>query len=211
LWSIDWPGRVVSKVSLVKRFLDLLLIFFFIWLIVPLVLLGVLLVLAFDGKPVFFIQHRIGLGGKSFKLFKFRTMSAELESAHGGFDAGSTVRVTRIGALLRRTKLDELPQLWNVLCGDMSLVGPRPEVRKWVDAYPERWARVHLVRPGITDPASIVYRNEEQLLAQSSDPEKTYREEVLPHKLSLYEKYVKEQSLLGDIHILFQTIVALIR
>jgi lipopolysaccharide/colanic/teichoic acid biosynthesis glycosyltransferase len=194
-----------------KRFLDILLLSTFLWLILPLLFLGSILVLLFDGKPIFFMQQRVGLGGKSFKLIKFRTMSVESEATAGNFDVGSSARVTAVGVLLRRTKLDELPQLWNVLCGDMSLVGPRPEVRKWVDVYPERWARVHLVRPGITDPASIVYRNEEQLLAQSSDPEKTYREEVLPHKLSLYEMYVKEQSLLGDIRILFQTIVALVR
>lgn len=181
------------------------------WLILPLLLFGAVLVLLFDGKHVFFIQQRVGFAGKEFKLIKFRTMSAQPVSAQGSFDVGSSARVTAVGALLRRTKLDELPQLWNVLRGDMSLVGPRPEVRKWVDAYPERWARVNSVRRGITDPASIVYRNEEQLLAQSPDPEKTYREEVLPHKLSLYENYVKEQSLLGDIRILFQTIVALIR
>lgn len=194
-----------------KRLLDILLVSLFFWLIVPLLLLGAMLVLLFDGKPVFFMQSRVGLGGKSFKLIKFRTMLVDPASTKGSFDMGSSVRVTAVGALLRRTKLDELPQLWNVLLGQMALVGPRPEVRKWVDAYPQRWAKVHQVRPGVTDPASIVYRNEEQLLAQSSDPEKIYRDEVLPHKLSIYEKYVEEQSLLGDIGILFKTIAVLVR
>ena len=91
----------------------------------------------------------------------------------------------------------------------MSLVGPRPEVRKWVDVFPERWAKIHQIRPGITDPASILYRNEERLLAQSNDPERTYQEEVLPHKLSLYEEYVDEHSFWGDIRIIFQTFKAL--
>jgi len=194
-----------------KILIDALLISFFLWLIIPLLLLGMILIVTFDGFPVFFYQLRVGKRGKEFWLIKFRTMSVQSGSELGGFDVGSNSRVTRIGALLRRTKLDELPQLWNVVRGDMSLVGPRPEVGKWVNAYPERWTKIHQVRPGITDPASIVYRDEEKLLSQSSDPEKTYRDEILPHKLSLYEKYVEEQSLLGDIRILFQTIAALIR
>ena len=194
-----------------KRLLDILLVFFFILLILPLLFIGSMLILLFDGKPVFFIQQRVGLAGKDFNLIKFRTMSVEPVSVQGGFDVGSSARITAVGALLRRTKLDELPQLWNVVLGDMSLVGPRPEVRKWVDVYPERWNKVHQVRPGVTDPASIVYRNEEQLLAQSSDPEKTYREEVLPHKLSLYEMYVESWSLLGDIKILFRTLLVLLK
>jgi lipopolysaccharide/colanic/teichoic acid biosynthesis glycosyltransferase len=195
----------------IKRIFDLFLVSFFVWLILPLLLFGFILVLLFDGKHVFFIQQRVGFVGKEFKLIKFRTMSAQPASAQGSFDVGSSARVTAVGALLRRTKLDELPQLWNVLRGDMSLVGPRPEVCKWVDAYPERWKKVHQVLPGVTDPASIVYRNEEQLLAHSSDPEKTYREEILPHKLSLYEDYVDNHSLLGDVRILFQTVAALIK
>ena len=108
--------------------------------------------------------------------------------------------------LFRSTKLDELPQLWNVLRGDMSLVGPRPEVQKWVDVYPERWSRVLSLRPGITDNASLEFRNEEELLAASSNPEKTYSDEVLPRKLDLYEDYVQNHSLAGDIRIIFRTI-----
>ncbi len=126
-------------------------------------------------------------------------------SEKGTFEAGSSARVTPFGRLLRKTKLDELPQLWNVLKGDMSLVGPRPEVRKWVDVYPERWDLALKVRPGITDPASIVYRNEEKLLAQSPDPQRTYLEEVLPHKLDYYEEYVKTHNVCCDIRIVLKT------
>jgi lipopolysaccharide/colanic/teichoic acid biosynthesis glycosyltransferase len=194
-----------------KRLLDILLGSFILWLILPLLILVYLLIQIFDGPPFLFRQLRVGQGGKDFEVIKFRTMSLETTSVQGSFDMGSSVRVTRIGALLRRTKLDELPQFWNVVRGDMSLVGPRPEVRKWVDAYPERWSKLHEVRPGITDPASIIYRNEEQLLAQSSDPEKTYREEVLPHKLSLYEAYLDSWSMLGDIKILFKSIVVILK
>ena len=112
-----------------------------------------------------------------------------------------------MGAFLRKTKLDELPQLWNVLKGDMSIVGPRPEVRKWVDAYPDRWAKVLTVKPGITDPASIYYHNEEELLAQADDPEAYYRDHILPHKLDLYEEYVKTRSFYGDICLIIKTIL----
>ena len=165
----------------------------------------------FDGPPIFFRQYRVGRFGKEFQLIKFRTMTFQPEKSIASFDLGSTDRVTVIGSLFRRTKLDEVPQFWNVIRGDMSLVGPRPEVRKWVNIYPKRWEIVHRVRPGITDPASILYRNEEHILARSSDPEKSYREEVLPHKLSLYEKYVENMSFFGDLKILLQTFSALIR
>ena len=123
----------------------------------------------FDGLPVFFRQTRVGLLGHDFLLNKFRTMSLTKQSVHGSFDAGDRSRITGIGSFLRKTKLDELPQLWNVLVGDMSIVGPRPEVRKWVDAYPHRWAKVLTIKPGITDPASIFYRNEEELLAHAKE------------------------------------------
>ncbi len=138
-------------------------------------------------------------------------MRVQKGAEKGSFDAGNASRVTHLGKLLRKNKIDELPQLWNVVKGDMSLVGPRPEVRKWVDAYPVRWAHVLTVRPGITDPASIVYRNEEEILARSSDPEKTYCEEILPHKLDLYEEYVRSRSFLGDIGILLKTMWAVFR
>lgn len=129
----------------------------------------------------------------------------------GSFDAGSSRRVTNVGRILRRTKMDELPQLWNVLKGDMSLVGPRPEVRKWVEVYPERWSEVLTVRPGITDPASIVFRHEEEILARSENPEAAYRDEILPRKLDLYQQYVRTRSFGGDLLILMKTLVALLR
>ncbi|GAO28538.1 bacterial sugar transferase [Geofilum rubicundum JCM 15548] len=133
-------------------------------------------------------------------------MTVVKEAASGSFDAGDSSRVTRVGRWLRKSKIDELPQLWNVLVGDMSLVGPRPEVQKWVAVYPERWQVVHSVRPGITDNASIEFRNEEALLATSDAPETTYKEVVLPQKLALYENYVRQNSFLGDIRIIFKTI-----
>lgn len=155
-----------------------------------------------------FRQHRVGLRGGDFVLFKFRTMTVRPGAEQGSFDPGSAARVTGIGQFLRRWKLDELPQFWNVLRGDMSLVGPRPEVRKWVEVYPERWARILTVRPGITDPASIRFRNEEDLLAQSVDPEQTYRNQILPAKLALYEEYIATRSFLGDMAVIIQTALA---
>ncbi len=185
--------------------------------LIGLLLLGPVLMIVWiavvleTGLPGLFRQQRVGRSGREFQLFKFRTMTVKSGTEHGSFDAGSAARVTRIGKLLRKTKLDEIPQLWNVLIGDMALVGPRPEVRKWVEVYPDRWAKVLTVRPGITDPASIVYRNEEEILAGSTDPERTYREEILPHKLSLYEAYVHTRSFLGDIGIIFKTLQVVLK
>lgn len=178
-------------------------------LLSPVLLALAALVRATSSGPALFIQTRIGRDGRPFGCLKFRTMTVRPDVEQQGFEAGQAGRVTRFGRFLRKTKLDELPQLWNVLKGDMSLVGPRPEVRKWVEAYPERWARVLTVRPGITDPASIEFRNEEDVLSRSADPERTYREDVLPRKLDLYEQYVREQSLSGDWAILWKTLCAI--
>ena len=164
-----------------------------------------------SGRPICFCQTRVGRQGRDFTLLKFRSMSVLKSAERGSFEAGNTCRITPVGRFLRATKLDELPQLWNVIKGDMSLVGPRPEVRQWVAVYPERWARVLTVRPGITDPASIVYRNEEVILARSPDPERCYREEVLPHKLELYEDYVRSRTFLGDVAILLKTLLAVVK
>jgi lipopolysaccharide/colanic/teichoic acid biosynthesis glycosyltransferase len=177
----------------------------------PLLAILWLAVVAETGLPGLFRQRRVGRRGQDFTLLKFRSMTVRRGAEQGSFDAGNATRVTRVGRFLRKAKLDELPQLWNVLKGDMSLVGPRPEVRKWVEAYPERWAKVLIVRPGITDPASIEFRNEEELLARSPDPERTYREEILPRKLDLYERYVATRSFWRDVGILVRTVGAVVK
>ena len=161
-----------------KRVFDISTVCLCLVALLPVMALLALAVLLWTGFPVFFRQRRVGRGGREFYLIKFRTMTVLKAVEQGAFDAGNTSRVTQVGRLLRKTKLDELPQLWNVLVGDMSLVGPRPEVRKWVEVYPERWARVHTIRPGITDPASIEFRNEEEILAAAENPEATYREVI---------------------------------
>ena len=159
-----------------------------------------------SGGPVLFVQERAGRRGRPFRLLKFRTMAVLQGAENGLFEPGSRARVTPFGRILRAYKIDELPQLWNVLRGEMSLVGPRPEIRKWVEAFPDRWSRILSVKPGITDPASVVYRHEEEILAGSSDPDETYRSEVLPHKLTLYEDYVQNRTFWGDIRIVLLTI-----
>lgn len=194
-----------------KRLFDFIASIIGIFMLIPVFICLVILLLLFDGRPVLFIQQRVGLNGKLFNLFKFRTMTVDVNSNKGSFDAGSSARVTAIGRILRKTKLDELPQLFNVLLGDMSLVGPRPEVKKWVDIYPARWAFIHSVRPGITDPASIKFRNEETILSQSSSPEDTYKNEILPEKLSLYESYIRSRSMIGDFKIIIATFVAVFK
>ena len=190
-----------------KRIFDFTVSLFALILLLPLFILIMAGIMIFDSRPVLFRQARVGVNGYGFLLNKFKTMRVIRGAASGTFDAGDTSRITKIGAFLRKTKLDELPQLWNVFKGDMSFVGPRPEVRKWVDAYPERWAKVLTVKPGITDPASIYYRNEEELLAQADDPVACYRDQILPHKLDLYEEYVKSRTFWGDIFLIFKTIM----
>jgi len=194
-----------------KRSLDFIASLFGIIILIPFIVIIVIFLRIFNGTPVLFVQQRIGLNGKAFNLFKFRTMTVDKNAEKGAFDAGSRARVTSIGKILRKTKLDELPQLFNVLIGDMSLVGPRPEVKKWVDIYPERWSYVHSVRPGITDPASIKYRHEEEILSQSANPEEAYKNEILPEKLTLYESYIQSMSIVGDFKIIIATFVAVFK
>jgi lipopolysaccharide/colanic/teichoic acid biosynthesis glycosyltransferase len=193
-----------------KQIFDFVVSLVFTIIFLPIFLIVALFVVIDSGFPVFFVQQRVGKGGKLFGMYKFRTMSVLKEAQKGSFDAGDSSRVTLAGKILRKTKLDELPQLINVLSGKMSLVGPRPEVQKWVEAYPERWAVVHSAKPGITDNASILFRNEEEILAASSEPQITYRNEILPRKLDLYEEYVRNRSFWKDIGIIFKTFTSII-
>jgi len=173
------------------------------------IIIAIVIYLDDFGYP-FFLQYRVGQHGKLFKLIKFRSMSVSNSSVNGTFEVGIVNRVTRVGKILRITKADELPQLINVLKGEMSFVGPRPEVKKWVSVYPDRWAYIHQVKPGITDYASIEYRFEEEILAKSKNPEETYKTDILPRKLALYEQYVREQSILVDLNIIYKTIRTLL-
>ncbi len=159
--------------------------------------------------PVFFRQTRVGLKGKLFRIYKFRTMVADAERLGRPLTVGADARITNSGAFLRKYKLDELAQLFNVLAGDMSLVGPRPEVPKYIALYPDAVRQAVLsVRPGITDFAAIEYKDENALLAGAADPERVYVERILPAKQAYYLKYVAEQNLLLDLRLILATLKA---
>ncbi len=192
-----------------KRLLDILVAATALLVLSPLLIAISILVAATSSGGPFFRQVRVGRDRRPFRLMKFRSMTIRRGSEHGSFDAGDRSRVTRIGRVLRRTKLDELPQLWNVLVGEMSLVGPRPEVPVWTEVHRDRWDLVLSVRPGVTDPASIEFRDEESILAASPDPEACYRDEILPRKLTLAEAYVRDRSFRGDLRILARTAAVL--
>ena len=191
-----------------KRLFDTVIAGVGLCLLSPLFVIIILLTIILDGERPFFVQQRVGKGGRLFSFYKFRTMKPGLASEKHDFNAGETSRITPLGKILRKTKLDELPQLLNVLKGEMSLVGPRPEVKKWTLVYPERWEVVHRVKPGITDNASIMFRHEEELLADAVSPEDAYRETILPKKLEIYTDYVNSRSFSGDIKILLKTMKA---
>ncbi len=160
--------------------------------------------------PVFYRQTRVGLKNRDFRIFKFRTMRCGADRQGLITVGGRDPRVTRSGYYIRRYKLDELPQLINVFIGDMSLVGPRPEVRKYVDMYTAEQMRVLDVRPGITSLASIRYRDENELLAASENPDDTYINKVMPDKLAIDLEYVRDAGLLSDIRLILKTFAAVI-
>lgn len=164
-----------------------------------------------DPGPVFYRQVRVGRHGKPFRIFKFRTMIVDADKKGLQITVGRDNRITRMGALLRKTKLDELAQLINVFVGEMSFVGPRPEVPKYVDMYTPYQRQVLLVRPGITDYASIAYRNENDMLEGAEDPERMYIDVIMPDKIELNMKYLREISPLADIRLILSTIVAVIK
>lgn len=194
---------------ILKRVLDVVVsVLTLMMLGLPLLLLALWIRLDSRG-PVLFRQIRVGRHGREFRIFKFRTMRVDAERIGGPLTVGADPRVTSAGAFLRRYKLDELPQLLNVLLGQMSLVGPRPEMPQYVARYPAEVRDIVLsVRPGVTDTASIVFRNENELLSRSSDPEKTYIEEVLPVKLNHYMEYVHSRSFALDVKIAVRTLMA---
>lgn len=180
------------------------------------VLWPLLAVIAFAVKidspgPVFYRQERVGRNGKPFRIFKFRSMVSDADKKGLAITVGRDSRITRVGAVLRKTKLDELAQLLNVLTGQMSFVGPRPEVPRYTALYTPYQRQVLLVRPGITDYASIAYRNENDMLSGAADPEKMYIEEIMPAKIELNMKYLHEISPLTDLKLILRTIGAVIR
>lgn len=193
-----------------KRLFDILLSLLVLTVGLPFGLLVALLIVVDSKGPVFYRQSRVGRHNVDFLLYKFRTMCVEADSGSLITVGEDDMRITRVGAFLRKFKIDEFPQFLNILKGEMSIVGPRPEVRKYVDMYTPEQMRVLSVRPGLTDYASIRYVNENAILSASSDPEKTYIEEIMPDKLNLNLKYIDEQSLWTDCKIILQTLKAIL-
>ncbi|MCX5852791.1 MAG: sugar transferase [Deltaproteobacteria bacterium] len=194
-----------------KRLFDMVVSIFFLVVLFPLLIVVALLIKLDSPGPVFFIQDRMGKGGRNFRLMKFRTMYVDKVEESKFFAPGSTMRITRCGKILRDTKIDELPQLINVLKGEMSFVGPRPEVSKYRHVYRGMFEQVLTLKPGITDWASIKYRNEEELLCKSGNPEVMYEKEVLPDKLKMAVEYKKEIGFMNDMKILITTLLRVIR
>jgi lipopolysaccharide/colanic/teichoic acid biosynthesis glycosyltransferase len=189
-----------------KRIFDIVFSLLGLIILLP-VFLVIAIIIKMDSKgPVFFRQVRVGKDGKEFKILKFRTMVVDAEKKGMQITVGRDSRITKSGHFLRKFKLDELPQLINVLLGDMSFVGPRPEVPKYVAMYDEKQINVLKVKPGITDLASIEYKDENTLLGQSDDPEKTYIEEIMPRKLKLNIEYIMNLSIIFDTKLIFKTI-----
>ncbi len=193
---------------MIKRALDVAASSVGLLLLSPLLLLAALLVKLTSQGPVFFRQERVGRRFRRFKIYKFRTMVADAPKLGGQITAGDCdPRITKVGRVLRRTKLDELPQLINVLVGDMSLVGPRPEVPRYVEMFHADYEEILSLRPGITDMASVKYRDEAAILGQHADTEGVYVREILPDKIRLAKRYVAQRSLLLDLKLIFMTVL----
>jgi len=189
------------------RILDIIFACFGIVVFSPFYLI-ISIIIKFSSKgPILYNQTRVGLNGKDFKVHKFRSMYLDADKRGFLTVGGRDPRVTPIGYYLRKFKLDELPQLFNVLKGEMSFVGPRPEVRKYVDLYTPEQRKVLSVLPGITDYASIVYRNENDLLAAASDPEKLYIDEIMPHKIALNNQFIDNRTLTNYMSIILKTVI----
>lgn len=193
-----------------KRLFDIFLSIIGLILLSPFFVIIALLIVLDSRGGVFYRQVRVGKDGKDFYLFKFRSMRTDSDKKGLLTVGGRDSRITRMGYFIRKYKIDELPQLLNVLFGDMSLVGPRPEVRRYVDLYSTEQKRVLSVKPGITDYASIEYSNENELLGKATDPEKVYIEEIMPAKLQLNLKYIAEQGITTDFKIIFKTIAKIV-
>jgi lipopolysaccharide/colanic/teichoic acid biosynthesis glycosyltransferase len=187
------------------RFFDLLFSLLGLVLLSPLLIIVYVFIIFESIGSGFYTQQRVGLNGIDFKLFKFRSMAVGSDKKGLITIGGNDARITKTGLFIRKFKIDELPQLFNVLIGDMSLVGPRPEVRKYVELYTKEQRKVLNVKPGITDYASIEYANENEILAKADDPDKMYIDEIMPAKIELNIKYIENKSLKEYFKIIFLT------
>jgi len=197
--------------KLEKRLFDIVASAIGLLVLWPVFLVIAVLIKLEDGGPVFYRQERIGYKGRPFKIWKFRTMVVNADKLGKPLTVGRDPRITRVGYWLRKFKLDELPQLLNVLLGEMSLVGPRPEVPQYVALYNPEQRKVLDLVPGITDPASIKFANEAELLAEASNPEKFYIEHIMPTKIRLNMEYASHATLWSDILVILKTLVRIVR
>jgi lipopolysaccharide/colanic/teichoic acid biosynthesis glycosyltransferase len=195
----------------IKRTFDLMVAATALLLLSPELAIVAIAIRLTSRGPVIFRQKRMGRGFKPFQICKFRSMTADAPSRGPPITAGEDPRITRVGRFLRETKIDELPQLFNVLKGEMSLVGPRPEVCRYVELFRQDYATILQVRPGITDLASIEYCDEAALLGQAQDPDREYIERVLPEKIRLAKEYVRRASFWFDLTLILRTFWALVR
>ena len=195
---------------MLKRIFDIISSLFGLILLLPFMIIIAILIKLDSKGPIFFKQVRVTKNGREFKIFKYRTMRVGSDK-YSQITVGKDSRITKVGDFLRKYKLDEIPQLINVLIGDMSLVGPRPEVPKYVALYTEEQREILKVRAGITDYASIEFSNENDILANETDPEKAYIEKIMPRKIELNKKYLSEISVMTDIKIILLTIKKILK
>lgn len=210
---VDFDALMKKKKAALffKRCFDITASFFgILFLLIPFAAVAVAVKCSSRG-PVFFRQVRVGKNGRKFRIYKFRTMVADAEKKGMQITVGGDSRVTGIGRVLRKTKVDELPQLFNVFAGQMSFVGPRPEVPHYVEMYSDYQKNVLRIKPGITELASIVYRDENDVLAKSEDPERTYIEEIMPEKIKLNMQYMQKMNVFYDIYLIFRTFAAVLK
>lgn len=196
---------------MIKRLFDLLFASLGLMMLAPLFACIALIIKLDSNGPIFFRQVRVGQFNKNFKIYKFRTMCTNAERIGALVSTGDDPRITKVGSFLRRYKLDELPQLLNVVKGEMSLVGPRPEVSRYVDKFSKDYAEILKIKPGITDFAALEYRDENELLNGVEDPDKIYVEKILPDKIVYYRRYIEEMGFFTDILILYKTMIAIFK
>jgi len=192
-----------------KRTFDIMASGLGLLVLAPLLIVVAILIKLTSRGPVLFRHERVGRSFRPFLMYKFRTMVPDAPRLGGPLTSGDDPRITRVGRLLRKTKLDELPQLFNVLRGDMSLVGPRPEVRRYVEMYRKDYQEILKARPGITDLASLKYRHESEVLGRAANPEEEYIKNILPEKIRLNKEYLESSSLLYDLGLIARTFGAL--
>ncbi|PYJ68343.1 MAG: sugar transferase [Verrucomicrobia bacterium] len=194
---------------MMKRMFDIVVAAAALVVLFPLLVLSALLIKLDSPGPIFFKQERIGRNFRPFWIYKFRTMAQDAPARGGLVTIGEDARVTRVGRLLRKSKIDEIPQLTNILRGDMTLVGPRPEVRQYVELFRRDYEEILQVRPGLTDLASLKYRDEAALLGKAANPEDEYRTRVLPDKIRLAKDYLRRSSFLFDLGLILKTLFKL--